>query len=396
MSWFLFLKYLGTIIALFYGVFATFHDFQKGGKTRRIGLIILICGTLFALSADFFKDRQDWKEKVEAARNENERLTAARLRERAMTDDIRQQLRDSEKISLDLFTALELLNENAANSSRISGDLSRQLGATKHISNQLSVAARSLEKTSQTANSALLEAVDRMDYVEVHLVIALDPLAIKDANNQPLLSKKTLQLFEEDRMGRIDISEDDDHKASIIIDVQQPYAAIRHLVFANWNLMVTLDREDPETDLNIFGIPFPASLFPDILIPLQGDTAVASFSLFDLSDEESQLNKPRKDPRKLICLVRYLISPSRYAGFRKYTDLNGITWGFVLQTDSSFLDVTGAAVTTGIWSHGVSIPKTEITISSDGTYKGQKKIPGGFFKPAIQAQSSRTPGINEP
>lgn len=131
------LKYTGSLLAAFYGVYATLTDFRKDKDGRRIltskgyiGISVLMLSSLLALTASGLKDHIDSKqaikdrdEKIEAARLEATRREQAMEREIEVRTKVDEQLKRSEKISVDLTDALRTASAQLALSKRTSAKL---------------------------------------------------------------------------------------------------------------------------------------------------------------------------------------------------------------------------------------------------------------------------------
>ena len=385
------LNLMGGFGLLAYSVYATWkgvHEEKAGKKVltktgKRLLVPFVICSVLL-LSTGTYDQYRGIQDKLAAAVKENARLEEARARDQGINAQLSKQLADSSKISSDLKEASKKLDDNANVTTGMSRDLGTQLGVTNNVSKTLVGAVTSINKTSKATNDVLSETVEKMDYLEVYLVVMIDPLAVKDDDGKMVLSKKSLQLLEDDRAGRIDLSKDDEKQDSIIAEFQRRYALVRNSVFANWNISISLEKKRPGTEVNFFGIqiPFPDLALPDMLVTQQGDNGVLSFVIASLSDDERLVNGQHKGYRGVNCLMRYLISPNRYAGFRRYTDLNGLLWGIDLHIDSDLADVQLALLSTGNVSDALPMSRAEFLFSSTGSYEGIKEIPKDVFKPA--------------
>jgi hypothetical protein len=137
------LKYTGSIIAGFYGIYATLTNFRadKDGKkilTMKgyIGITLLFLSTTLSLSTNAIKDYQDFNDKIRAANAERIKTEEARAREQAVMERLNRQLQLSEKTSI---------------------DLAKQLGISTGISDNLDQAATSIEQNAHATQNLLFD-----------------------------------------------------------------------------------------------------------------------------------------------------------------------------------------------------------------------------------------------
>lgn len=145
------LKYVGGTIAAFYGLYATLTEFrvEKEGKkvlTTKgyIGIVLLVCSSLLALTTNAVTDVNENKKKLKEA---NDRLEAAKVEEQQRNESkerdlqslqsLDEQLGVSETTANQLQTASKEIKDNSAKTQKVSDNLFTQLDITKGISNGL-------------------------------------------------------------------------------------------------------------------------------------------------------------------------------------------------------------------------------------------------------------------
>jgi hypothetical protein len=141
------LKYAGSILAGFYGIYATLTNFRadKDGKKvltikGYVGIAILFLSTMLSLSTNAVKDIQDRNAKIAAARAEELKAEEARRKEHQVNESLKAQL---------------------ALSTDTSKKLTEQLGMSKEISEDLTQAATSIDENARSTRSVLSDT-DRM------------------------------------------------------------------------------------------------------------------------------------------------------------------------------------------------------------------------------------------
>ena len=309
---------------------------------------------------------------------ENVRLQEARERDLVMNSKLALQLETSKQTSSDLLEALTLLKGNEQTSAVISGNLNRQLGVTTTISKQLSVAVTSLGHTSNTASAVLAETVDRIDYLKVKIAITIEPLAIKDIDGKPVFSADSLRFVTEYNAGKI--KSDEDYLRGVAIfreQAEKHYGIIRKLVFQNWYVVIILD--DPASEPIWQPMDSEVVLFPDTLMRYEKDAGISAFTYAYLPYE--MVGDRPSQPYSLLCFITYEIRPDRYAGFRKYSDLDGVIWKVGVRSRNDGVQLYGADLSTGFSRIFLGFSRNDFELKGNGEYHATMKIPKGFFRP---------------
>jgi len=139
------LKYAGSILSGFYGIYATLTNFRADKDGKRVltmkgyvGIALLFLSTMLSLSTNAIKDIQDYKDKIRAAVVEKLKADEARAREHEVMERLNRQLKLSEETS---------------------SGLTKQLGISTGISDNLDQAATSIEQNAHATRN-LLSATD--------------------------------------------------------------------------------------------------------------------------------------------------------------------------------------------------------------------------------------------
>lgn len=378
----LIIKVIAGAFAAAFGFYATFHDLrvEKGGQkvlSRRgqLGIALLVLATLFGMSSDVVQGYRDARERARAAEAEvqRQREEAEKRREDAqrmqgITEQLTEQLATSRQTSEVLGVALGTLRGHTDSLKFISGGLGTQLAVTKGVSAHLGGVARDLARTSKTSNEILEETVGRVDALDVLVYVALDPTAVKDGSGRGVLSERSMKLLEDDRAGVIDLTDAD--AKPILADLRNHYELVRQLVFSEWEIGIALDKE--HEDPSFFDLP-------DVTLVQQGYAGVQSFFIIEVASEKMTAGAGRKGYRGVVCMARYSIPPNRYAGFRRFSDLNGAQWTVSLRADWSAVEVEGAQLSVGSLFHGIEMKKEDFVLKEE-MLRGEKTVPAGYFR----------------
>ena len=386
-SWLIVLKYTGGFFAAFYGVYATLTDFRVKRNGKRVlsskgyfGIGLLTLSAILGLSSDGLKDLKEKLERDEAAKVERISREQAQARDERITARLTDELSRLNDLSASLGLASKKLDSNAKTTTDISSNLETQLRVTGTISHRLSAAVNELSKTSQTTTTVLGETVNRVDSLDVYLEVLVDPWAFTDPSGKSILSSESQRLLEDDKKGKIDLSDEAITKP-LTKDLLTHYGDVRNKVLSNWAAGIFFDTPNKAKENNFSFFDF-SSLFPDMLAIEQGESGVTGFFISDLSDEVCNFNRKYEGYKAVVCIVKYSIPPNRYIGIRKFTDLNGAQWTVSLVSDGDLLKLAGAILSVGGTLGGpqVEISKEDITSKEKGSYEAKKKIPDDQFR----------------
>lgn len=154
------LKYVGSIVGIAYGLYATLTDFheQKHGKKvlskkGKYGILILILSSLLTLITSALGDYKDNTEKANQqrlkdslARADNIRQDSARAQEARMIEKLDAQLKLSNKVS----------------------------EKTSKISKELYSTTKSIDKTALLSQKVFEEETEQINYVDVRVLFLFD------------------------------------------------------------------------------------------------------------------------------------------------------------------------------------------------------------------------------
>jgi hypothetical protein len=188
-NWPQIVKYLSTIFAAYYGLYATLNDFHstKGGrKTRQlsakgyVGIALLGVATALSLFADINKDRKD-RAKSDADDTKIQGITTNLVDELGKTEGIRTQvetqLKGTETLKTVLDSSLAGQRESSRTLSSISSGLGRTLADQKNSARTLTGISAGLSQTLDSEHK-LAQDQKQLQLQSIRSFYPLEPITI--------------------------------------------------------------------------------------------------------------------------------------------------------------------------------------------------------------------------